>query len=1032
MTHVDVINPSHDDDPRDQRGIDHDPDVLIYPPLIPRPTTNVESLQETIASMKSAAGAISDSGQDIKGTWGGLSTHYSAPGSETLFSAMGEVADRGDDVESDIASAASALETFAEAAQTAKERLGSLREEAWDFREEMEAEENWKQNPANTFRNLQIKLAANRNWATYQEAERDCATALSAINGGNRVYTAVGEDPPGFREVAYGIDPKDVPDPNLDLSDLDDWKRINDFTWDHLKNGDKPWPLDWAVDGSMAAWDNFGPGVLWDIGVNGVSATGLWRDGEWAKNNSQRWDNAKAHLKETIQGYGALVGAYGSAGDLRDEDFSKETWGANFVESWKEVAHDLVPWREWEDRPAYTVVTGGGNLVLAVVALPVRVATLGAKIATGSGSSDLDTDGFDVTSHGDPGVAARPGFNLAESIFGTRPGGVGPGGDGLGGIGAGLGDLNRNLLELISRWSIPGGGDSHGGNGTVIADGGPTRPDTTGNTREDRSGSDTGRSTRRDEEFEERSVRELSEEVDRYSRMDATERARLLEESPARVLVGPGGMEIPGTDGLGRGGRNDDSGIRASAEGESGGGRGGTRTQDGQSTGGTALLERDTDGGDGGPSTGDGPAPGGGGGRFDGGGGGGGGDRPGDPSSGADGGGRPPGPKTLAEFERYRWGDKNDPAAQEAFLRDVEYLINNDEDFRKRFYYKNGYRVSETMKIGLEKWQLPKLHKEEGTGWFTPLKEPESPNFFGDKTRVRFNKADFLKDSSGNPLVGEALERRQKLREEFKGLDDLAVDRREKIDEADRLNDIFKEEEKKHGKYKDNGENHPELEEAHRKKAEAYHQSTKASERFGERSADIAARYEFDGSPLLDKKGNPVMRDVLDDEGNKVGEEPVVKPNLEGAKLLGEASGAPKNGNSQFDLIYETSDGEIVIIEAKSSTDTSLGSRVHKPVGGKAVDTMQGTEAYLDSILQAMESRGNKSTISIDGDSRIGGVRESEDGEGFSVGEARLVEYIRQKKRQGKISYALFKGDPKEVGGVEVANGYDYQIFYIG
>lgn len=95
MALIEDFRPSHDDDPRNQQAIDHDPNTLIYPPLIPRPATIVENLREAIGTMGSAAGSISDSGHDIEDTWGALPNHYSAPGSDTLFSAMGRVSERG-------------------------------------------------------------------------------------------------------------------------------------------------------------------------------------------------------------------------------------------------------------------------------------------------------------------------------------------------------------------------------------------------------------------------------------------------------------------------------------------------------------------------------------------------------------------------------------------------------------------------------------------------------------------------------------------------------------------------------------------------------------------------------------------------------------------------------------------------------------------------------------------------------------------------------------------------------------------------
>ncbi|WP_017535944.1 hypothetical protein [Nocardiopsis alba] len=1044
MPPIDTIRPSHNETAgQSQFGVDPDPDLLVYPPAIPRPTTLVENLQAAIDLMRSSAGSVSEGGQGIKSTWGGLQAHYTAPESETLFSAMDRVAECGDDIESDVSAAVTALETFAEAAQSAKEELGAIRDEAWEFREEMQAEEAWNENPANTLRNHIIKLRANKAWGEYQDAERECASSLSSINGGNSVYVAAGEDPPGENEIVYGIDAADVPDPNFDMTSLGDWKRIHEFGWNYLRDGNKPVEVAWAADSYMATWDNFGGGMVWGLGVNAVASTGLWREGSgWAGSASEVRDNAGAHLKDTIKGYAALAGLYGSSGSLIGEgDFTMDTWKSNMGESWKEVAHDLVPWREWDDRPAYTVTTAGGNLALAVVGLPARAGMLGAKLSTGSHLPDVDAgsngaNGSSPVGHGSPGAAARPGFNLADTFDALRTDVDGT----VDRVGRRLNELTGRLGELTSRWSAPTSGSPHGpvspsadGTGTASVNGGSTGSGTGGDLRDDRAPDRNTPTRRADDDFEERSVRELSEEIDRYSAMNADERARLLERERALVLSGGGGMEIPGPDGLGRRGGGHDFGPRAFSDTERGETRIPAQSQEGRSGGVTTVLDREDARSEGTGTLGHGGTEAG---PYLGGGGGGGGDRPDGPSpSGGDDGPGGPGPKNLEEFERHRWGDKNDPKAEEAFFRDIEYLLNNDEAFRKEYYKENLHRISKDTKIGMEGWQLPKVHIDSN-GRNIPLRQPDAPDYFGDKTRVRIGSSDFFKGPDGKPLTGDELARRQKLKDDFAGIDHFAQDRREKLDEARRLEKIYEQEAKKHGKYVENGNNHPDVERAYREKADAQRDATDAAELLGEKSADIGARYEFDGEPLRDKNGEVVMREVRDAEGNPVRDEhgnirreEVRKPNLDGATLLGQASGAPGNGNGQFDLIYETKDGEIVIIEAKASTNTKLGTRVYSPEEGRPRDTYQGTADYVRSILDAMRGRSNSSVEVGDG-SQIPGVRKGEGGVGDFVSESALARYISMKLNQGKVSYAVFKGNPSGWGsGGDVADGYDYQIF---
>ncbi|MFE1297763.1 hypothetical protein ACFW6K_18505 [Streptomyces sp. NPDC058733] len=67
-----------------------------------------------------------------------------------------------------------------------------------------------------------------------------------------------------------------------------------------------------------------------------------------------------------------------------------------------------------------------------------------------------------------------------------------------------------------------------------------------------------------------------------------------------------------------------------------------------------------------------------------------------------------------------------------------------------------------------------------------------------------------------------------------------------------------------------------------------------------------------------------------------------------------EALLGPGNGNDQFDQVWKHDDGRIVVVEAKSSPGTELGSR--KLADGRRVS--QGSREYFLDILKAMKRRG--------------------------------------------------------------------------
>jgi hypothetical protein len=397
--------------------------VLIVPDAIPYPGTSVEILEGAAADMRKAAGEISEGGSGIEASWQGLQPHYRAPEDQDLFSAMEPVRTKGDAIHDDLVAVAGALETFAEAAARAKKKLWGLREDARAFVAEVGQDPKWNSDRELVLRNEFLIVAVNNAWADFQEAERDCANALENVTGSGNNYVA-GRPTEDFQpkpgDIVYGIDPADVPEVGYDFSEWDDWQRLMTNSWDFMANGNFGWPMDWVVDAGMAQWDHFGPGMVWDLGVGAVAATGLWREGRgWANSFDEVKTNFVDHKTETFQGYGAMAGLYGEDGWMNPFDADERSWEtfrANAKPVWVEIGHDIVPWREWDDRPAYTVYTGGGNLVLTIVGLPVRGGMLAAKasqIASGMGRLVPDWE---------MSLGSRPDFDLGQYLGGLKPG----------------------------------------------------------------------------------------------------------------------------------------------------------------------------------------------------------------------------------------------------------------------------------------------------------------------------------------------------------------------------------------------------------------------------------------------------------------------------------------------------------------------------------------------------------------------------------------------------------------------------------
>ncbi|MCY9787065.1 DNA/RNA non-specific endonuclease [Nocardiopsis sp. EMB25] len=577
MPPVDVSRPAPDT--RFQQPVDPDPLTLLYPPAIPVPGTAPDSLQAAAGAIGTAASEVSRGANDVKTSWEGLQPHYSAPEAEDLFSVMNLVAQKGDTIQDDLADAVGALEDFAEAAAEAKRTLRSLKDQAWDFYEENKDEEHWALNPWKVGQNRGLKLAVNRAWATFQEAERECANRLVAVHGGDTTYTAASAGEPGANEIVHGIDPDDVPETAYDLTSFDDWQRLWEDADYIARNSAKPWPLDWTVDAYYANWDNFGGGMVWDTAVSAVASTGMWREGRgWADTPGEVWDNALQHQEEKVEGLAALAGFYGE--DEWMNPFSGpdawnwegDTWWDNVSSSWTEVGHDFVPWREWDDRPAYVVYTGAGNVALTAVAFPVRGGTILARLSNGDlldgagGRLPDDVSPGDMPTHWENGTASLADFDLPEHL--SR--------DGEGHSGA-TSSIDRLLRRLSADFEarlgdLTGTGGGRSGDapaGAPDRDASSPAPVTAAPDRGDSADSSSGRGE--DDEVVDRQAQELVTEVEEY----------LRENQPA--LVGAGArMDV---------GARTDMTVTNSA-GDGGGAReftGGSGNQG--NTGGTTLVD---------------------------------------------------------------------------------------------------------------------------------------------------------------------------------------------------------------------------------------------------------------------------------------------------------------------------------------------------------------------------------------------------------------------------------------------------------
>ncbi|MDL2078901.1 hypothetical protein QNN03_20920 [Streptomyces sp. GXMU-J15] len=286
-------------------------------------------------------------------------------------------------------------------------------------------------------------------------------------------------------------------------------------------------------------------------------------------------------------------------------------------------------------------------------------------------------------------------------------------------------------------------------------------------------------------------------------------------------------------------------------------------------------------------------------------------------------------------------------------IKDIQvYRANHEPGYFERYYYDDGRR-RRTIITDESRFPPIQLHVDRVTGVKTAASDapPPIPE----------------KYIAGGEIVRG---RSQVLNEEtLRGLDKAAALRRSLIDYSeaarryrDGLNDLADE---------------FELLDASNEYSVAMNERTKAAEAYGEAIAE---------------------HQVI----------PELYPNSTKETLHG-----PANGNFRFDQVWRRKDGGFVVVEAKSTTVTTLGKRDLLSTGGEGVlprsggtrRAMQGSREYFIDTIQRMRMRGRK-----------------------IPSESKLANELMRALKQGKVDYILVKG---KVDGSRY-DGYEVHKFDIG
>ncbi|MEV6821080.1 RNase A-like domain-containing protein [Nocardiopsis dassonvillei] len=438
-----------------QNGVDPNPFTLIDPDTIPYPLTDVWSLNYAAETLRTGGEDLFGGVEDMSSTWHGVQAHYSAPESETLFAAMDPVVTRGEGIQSDLATVASALEDLAEAAATARRSLNTLRIDAQSLWNANHDKKVWWLNKDDETdewalaENIRIKDAVNTAWSTFNEAENACATRISAVFGGPAYVSP--DQAAGDGALVYGL-PTDAGERDVSLENALSFEgvnsNINDFTaW--AGSEFHPSLMDWGNPIGQAAWDTVITDALWGSAVGLTSKLGFWHpDNGWRFDPRGRLENFGAAWRDAGMDAATLVGIHDDHGWLWEPGAGgQEGWGAGF-ERWTGNAQDSLAevweghtaWSTRDDGVAYSNTTIGANVALMTVGLPLKAVKIiaGAGVVSsmdapgGSGDAEFDGSGpgsgggsgtgsDNFTSRGGPGTRGWPSSPLPGAGEGQRP-----------------------------------------------------------------------------------------------------------------------------------------------------------------------------------------------------------------------------------------------------------------------------------------------------------------------------------------------------------------------------------------------------------------------------------------------------------------------------------------------------------------------------------------------------------------------------------------------------------------------------------
>lgn len=361
-----------------------DPYAEAYPP---RP--DAELLRTHARTLDETAEGIVDAVELIESDWSGLEAVYKSPEAPQVYVAVKPVKTTAEEIKADTAAIKSAIETFADWADTFKARYDALVVRWHGVRSRIASEgDDWRKEEDLVNDDNQLLKDANALAAEHMAAERACHNAITALYGGITLVETT-QDGPGTGQQAYGYS----------AEQLDSATGEGHIPWGKPTEWDKPWYRD--------AWDgvvSFGKGV-WS-GITGT-VTGLW--------NMVNFTDGET-FAATWKGIGQIALNVAIVSSPITAVVAEKIGGPGTVKKAGEellaVGKAAIHWDDWQRDPAYAagatafdlsaiLLTAGGGAAAKVGGVANKVTVVSR--AGGVASKVLDFSGLTKTA----GVTTR-------------------------------------------------------------------------------------------------------------------------------------------------------------------------------------------------------------------------------------------------------------------------------------------------------------------------------------------------------------------------------------------------------------------------------------------------------------------------------------------------------------------------------------------------------------------------------------------------------------------------------------------------